>query len=81
MDYKAIVITAIENITGAPAEDLENETSFNLRESGILDSLSCATLASALRDKIGRKFKSDKMTLEDFTSVDTILAAISRIMK
>ena len=81
MDIKKITLEALVEITGLPLEDLADNMSLRLRDEGILDSLSCAALATELQERIGRKFKSSKMVITDFETIDSIIEAVKRNMK
>ena len=80
MDIESIVLSALENITGLPADELKENMSMDLKENDILDSVSCASLAVELEDNIGKKFKADAMEMEDFRTVEAIISAVNRIM-
>lgn len=78
MDILEIVLESIEKVAGIDKEELREALDLELMEEGVLDSLSLSMVVSNIETKIGKPLNIRDMKPSDFTSVNTLVEAISR---
>ena len=79
---KETVVECMNRVAGLTRDELqEAETEhLDLVGDGILDSLSIVALLTELEAKIGKKLNISNFQSGDFSSVDSIAAAVSRLI-
>lgn len=60
--------------------NIPEDTAFNLREAGIIDSLSMMNIMASLEDEFDIEFDPKDMTKDNFASIDTMSELVSRYL-
>lgn len=81
MDIKKIILEVSEEILGLEQEDMLNNMDMDLREAGLLDSVSTATLFTYVEERIHKKIDMKELRAEDVVSFNAMIAAVKRIAK
>lgn len=79
-EIKKALLNAAEEVLGLPSDEMEENMDLNLIESEILDSVGCAYLITTVSDILHKNLPIGKFKAEEFTSLNTIGAAIERII-
>jgi D-alanine--poly(phosphoribitol) ligase subunit 2 len=76
MDAEKIVLDAVEEVLGL--DGLEDSKDLNLLDEGLVDSLSAVYLMVRIEEMLGIKIDISQMTPKDFSTVNSIIAAVER---
>ena len=79
-EIKKALLEATEEVLGLPSDEMEDSMDLNLIESGLIDSVGCAYLITSVSDILHKSIPIGKFKAEDFTSLNTIIEAIERIL-
>lgn len=79
---KETVVECMNRVAGLTRDELQEAEAehLDLVGDGILDSLSIVALLTELEAKIGKKLNIANFQSDDFSSVDSIAAAVSRLI-
>ncbi len=78
MDVKKIKSIITEVVSDCVDSGIPDDTSFDLREAGILDSLSMMNIMSSLESEFDIEFAPEDMTKDNFLSVDTMCNLVQK---
>lgn len=78
MSVLEAVINALVKVTGTAAEELNENQDFDLIENDIIDSLSIVAMLENIEQSLKCRLDISDFDGEDFTSVNTIVAAVSK---
>ena len=79
---KETVVECMNRVAGLTRDELQEAEAeqLDLVGDGILDSLSIVALLTELEAKLGKKLNIANFQSDDFSSVDSITAAVSRLI-
>ncbi len=81
MNTKDVILEVMEEYTGIEKDELENNMSLNIREEGLIDSVSIAAMLSAFEERFKKNIDTRMLAADDFNSVGSIISAIERIIQ
>ncbi len=76
MDVFEALLMGMDEIFGLPSDELRADPDIDLIEQGLIDSLGIVSLINYVESQIGYKIDIKSMSPGDFTTVNTIAAAI-----
>lgn len=79
MDNKEMK-NSIVSIVADSVDEISDDTSFDLREAGMLDSLAMMNIMASLEDEFDIEFKPSDMKKENFLSVDTMCDLVQKYL-
>lgn len=74
------VLDVIEEVLGLEKEDMKDNMDMNIIEAEIIDSLSSASIIIHLEKSLGITIDPNQIKTEDFTSINSIIETIKRIV-
>lgn len=80
MDAEKIVYKAMDTVTGLTKEDFADYLDLNLFSSGILDSLSLASVLSEISYISGAKIDIKNFEKKDFDNIGAFIGAVAKML-
>ena len=77
---KSALLGAAEEVLGLPQDEMENSFDLDLFENNLIDSLGCVAMVTSVSEILNKDIDIEKLSPEDYATLNTLGEAIERII-